>query len=80
MAWRPAQDAAFTAGSGQLASNVLLVIASIVIFVDLGGVVGICGVRPVALGWAGIRRVRLVPRARLDDPHGRGLFCSIGKR
>jgi integrating conjugative element protein (TIGR03758 family) len=30
MAWSPAQDAAFTAGSGQLASNVLLGFASIV--------------------------------------------------
>jgi integrating conjugative element protein (TIGR03758 family) len=31
MAWSPAQDAAFTAGSGQAAGNVLLVFASIVI-------------------------------------------------
>lgn len=31
MAWTSAQDAAFTAGSGQLAGNVLLVVASIVI-------------------------------------------------
>lgn len=31
MAWTPAQEAAFTSGSGQLASNVLLVVASIII-------------------------------------------------